>query len=146
MVASPGSGRKVLLLSDAFSSGSWTSGEFTPVDETAPVNAMAMSVGCYDSRKAPLEYRFARVTGRISIQVAQAMTSKNPDLELEYSLTADGRQLEAKNITFKGKAELSTDLGGVTVLRIAVRTIQGSSKDCNAGDAIALITSVVVEQ
>lgn len=145
--ANPGSGRKVLLLSDTFSRGDWGEGSYTPVDESSPVNAMAASIGCSSRTVEPIEFRFAKVTGRITVQVAQDMKSANPDLELEYSLTADGRQTEAKNINFKGRAELSSQLEGVTVLRIGVKLSPAQLQQCNrSGSANALITSIVVEQ
>lgn len=148
VVSSPGSGKQVLLLADAFDKGQWEEGSYTPANETAAVkNAMAISVRCTDDRLKPLEYRFAQVRGKITVQVAQDMRSTNPDLELEFALVADGRQLEAKNVKFKDKAELTTDLAGVTVLRIGVRAAPAMARSCPKYEpANALITSVTVEQ
>lgn len=144
-MATPGASRQVLLLSDAFDKGEWTSGSYTPANETAAVNnAIALSMYCNTRTIQWVEYRFAQVTGRIQVQVAQDMRSQASDAELEFSLEADGRQTEAKNIDFKGKAELSTDLAGVTVLKIGVRA--APTTPCRSGKTVnALITSIVIQ-
>lgn len=144
VAASPGVGKQVLVLSDAFDAGEWTAGSYTPANETAAVDAMATSVDCYTDELKPVEFRFARVEGTLLVQVAQDMRSENPDMEMEFALVADGRQVTTKNINFTSKAELSTDLAGVTVLRIGVRAAPGECR--NSDRASALITSVVVEQ
>lgn len=146
VVASPGSGRRELVLADAFDPGDWTEGSYTPANETTAVRAMATQVRCRTSRPETLEFRFAQVQGRLMVQVAQDMRSDSPDFELEFSLTADGRQVDVKNADFKGKPELSADLAGITVLRIGVQAAPGTANSGCEGSANALITSIVVEQ
>lgn len=143
-MATPGASRQVLLLSDAFDKGDWTEGSYTPANETETVNnAMALKLYCGDRSIEWVEYRFAQMTGRIQVQVAQDMRSEASDAELEFSLEADGRKTEAKNINFKGKAELSTDLAGVTVLKIGVRS--APNNPCRSKYVNALITSIVIQ-
>lgn len=147
VMGKPGSGKKKLVLADAFNPGQWTEGSYTPANETEPVSAMATEVRCGSRAAKTVEYRFAQVEGRLTAQVAQDMYSESPDLELEYSLTADGRQVDVKNGDFKGKPELSTDLAGVTVLRISVKGAPGTTNQCSSSQsANALITSVIIEQ
>lgn len=147
VVGSPGSGKKELVLADAFKPGDWTEGSYTPANETEAVKAMAAEVSCSARQAKELEYRFAQVQGRLTVQVAQDMRSVNPDMELEFALTADGRQVDVKNAEFTGKPELSTDLAGVTVLKIGVKPAPGTSNQCKGGNsANALITSAVIEQ
>lgn len=146
VVASPGVTRQVLLLSDAFDPGEWTEGSYTPANEPAPVNnAMALQLSCTSRSVQVVEYRFAQLTGRVAVQVAQDMRSEASDAELAFSLEADGRQIEAKNINFKDKAELSTDLAGVTVLKVGVRA--APSSPCRSSKTVnALITSIVIQK
>lgn len=147
VVGSPGSGEKELVLADAFNAGDWTEGSYTPANETAAVRAMATEVYCNSRQSKDVEYRFAQVEGRLTVQVAQDMRSASPDMELEFSLTADGRQVDVKNADFKGKPELSTELAGVTVLRIGVKPAPGMSGQCKSSQAAnALLTSVVIQQ
>ncbi|MDO5499511.1 MAG: hypothetical protein Q4F67_07515 [Propionibacteriaceae bacterium] len=145
VMASPGSGKQELVLADAFDRGRWSEGSFTPANETDAIRAMATTVDCYTSQPRMLEYRFAQVQGRIVVQVAQDMRSDSPDVEIEFSLTADGRQVAVQNANFTDKPELSAELSGVTVLRIGAKTAPGTRRQCN-GEANALVTSVVVEQ
>lgn len=143
----PGVGSKELVLADAFDAGEWTEGSYTPANQTAATRAMAAEVTCWSRDPKLLEYRFAQVQGRLRAQVAQDMRSPSPDVELEFSLIADGRQVDVKNADFKGQPELSADLAGVTVLRIGVKPAPGTADQCrNADTATALITSVIVEQ
>jgi hypothetical protein len=147
VVGSPGSGKKELVLADAFNPGDWTEGSYTPANETTAIKAMAAEVYCNTRQAKELEYRFAQVQGRLTVQVAQDMRSASPDMELEFSLTADGRQVDVKNAEFTGKPELSTDLAGVTVLKIGVKPVPGNSKQCTGSDTTnALITNVVIQQ
>lgn len=132
------------MLSDAFSEGDWTAGSYAPANETTAVDAMAVEVDCYTRQPQQVEYRFAQVRGQLAVEVAQDMRSASPDVEVEFSLEADGRQISAKNVKFKDKAELTTDLAGVTVLRIGAKTAPNQAA-CK-GTANALITSIVVEQ
>lgn len=136
----------MLLLSDAFDKGEWTEGSYTPANETATVNnALAYKMYCRSNASVQwVEYRFAQVTGRLHVAVAQDMRSEASDVELEFSLEADGRQIEAKNINFTGKAELSTDLAGVTVLKIGVRPAPGTRCNSTSKTITALITSIAI--
>lgn len=75
------------------------------------------------------------------------MRSVSADMELEFSLTANGRQVDVKNADFTGKPELSTDLAGVTVLKIGVKPAPGMTGQCSGRQtANALITSVVIKE
>lgn len=145
VVANPGERRQTLLLSDAFDKGEWVEGSYTPANETTTVNnAMAVDIYCGSKTVKSIEYCFAQMTGTIQIAVAQDMRSEASDAELEFSLMTDGRQIEAKNIDFTGKAVLSADLAGVTVLKVGVRpTAEGA---CQRQNVNALITSIVIER
>ena len=137
-----------MLLDDAFNPGYWKTGSYTPANETKPVaDAMAIEVGCETKAREPqyIEYRFSQVHGKLTVSVAQDINSKNSDHHLEFSLVANGRQVQATTINFTEKKDLPIDLAGVTVLKIGVRESPGSKK-CPDSTATALITRILLEQ
>lgn len=137
----PQNGTRTLTLADAFKPGNWKEGAFAPTGQT-PAQAMAITVDCYDSHNATtMEFRFSRATGKLQFTVAQGDTSNSSDAVLEWALTVDGRQTEAKTIGFKDTAVLSTDLTGVAAVKISAK--QKLDQRCT-GDVTALITKAVV--
>lgn len=105
MTATVSSGEQRLTLADAFSTGQWREAEFTPAGKPQPVSAMGTTVGCYsDGSLNTIELRFAQPTGRLVVDVAQAMNSRSSKERLEFSLDRDGRQADTKTINFTGVA------------------------------------------
>lgn len=138
-------GEQRLALADAFSTGEWSESEVTPAGKAQPQQAMQTVVDCYtDGTAQTIEYRFAQPTGRIVVDVAQAMNSPSAKERLAYSLQTDGRQADSKTIPFTGVATLSSSLAGVTVVTISVKA-QDSSSDYRCSDsATAVITKIAV--
>lgn len=141
-VAITSAGNKSLGLSDAFNPGGWTEGAYQPASTGKQQQAIAESVGCYVYNSAnQLEFRFASVPGTLKVAVAQELNSDSSDAQLEWSLYADGKQVDSKMIAFKESQELSTSLSGVAAVKILVK-----HKESNCtGSATALITAISVE-
>lgn len=149
VVASPGTGPQVLGLTDAFDPSGWTWGSYTPAGEATAVQAMAAGLNCYNEDGAAIEYRFSQVPGTLVVEVAQDMRSPSTDIEVEFSLMVDDRPAAVENVVFTGNAELTTDLAGVTVVKVIARPSPTAEKECASYDkkgTTALITSIVVQQ
>ncbi|MFV0373551.1 hypothetical protein [Microbacterium sp.] len=128
----------MLTLSDAKHAPGWSEGEHRVPGRADAVMAMAVEVRCYGSGES-LEFRFADQSGRLTFEVAQDLDSESSTVELEFSLTANGRAIESKRVAFDEHATLSTDLTGVSA---AILTVAGA--DCR-DTTTALVTSATVE-
>lgn len=130
-------GSRLLTLADAYNADSWEEGSFEVPKVPDPVQAIATTIGCYSDEE--LEFRFQLQSGSLSVAVAQSMDSKNPSVTLQFTLIADGRTVDVDKIAFDQQAVLTTQLDGVSVVKIvADRT--DSAGSCS--DTTALITSV----
>lgn len=133
---------KSLGLSNAFKSSGWTEGSYQPATTGTQQQAIATPVSCFSgSSSNQLEFRFASVPGTLKIQVAQDLNSDSSDAQLEWSLFADGRQVDTKLIGFKESQVLSADLSGVAAIKIQVKH---KEQNCT-GSATALITMLSIE-
>lgn len=127
------------MLADAFEDTGWTEGSHQLAGKQGSQQAIASRLYCHEPKL--LEYRFAQTHGTFNVAVAQDMLSPTSEDVLEFSLTADGRQVVTKTIAFKQTQKLSTSLEGIAVIKVGVK-INGS---CHGDGAIALLTRVWVE-
>lgn len=139
------SGEQRITLAEAVKHTKWHEGQYVPAGKGEGVPAMATEVSCYeDGSGTLLEMRFPDTIGKATLRatVAQGMDSRSWTERLEYTLQTDGRQADTKNIDFKGKAELSAPLSGVTVATIWVKPVTGSADYQCTDSATALITKL----
>ncbi|KQU28767.1 hypothetical protein ASH04_22355 [Rhodococcus sp. Leaf233] len=131
------SGKQSLTLADAQKTTSWREGSFDVPKVAGPVQAIATDVGCYSTRE--LEFRFSLQTGVLNVAVAQSQDSENSSVSLQFSLLADNRSVDVKKIGFDQQAVLSTQLDGVSVVKVLVDRVDGVG---SCSDTTALLTSV----
>lgn len=139
------SGEQVLVLADAFHADAWSEGEYTRAGQSQPQKAMKAEIDCYvDGRGASIEMRLAQPTGRMLVDVAQAMDSESSGERLEFSLYTDSRLADSKTIPFTGTATLSAPLAGVAVVVVGVTPAEKTADyECGA-EATALITKMAI--
>lgn len=138
------SGEQRLTLSDAFDAGRWREADFTRAGQATPQPAIQATISCYSSSPETIEMRFAQPTGRLDVDVAQAMDAPSSGESIEFALTTDGRQADSKTIPFQGVATLSAPLSGVTVVHITAQNAARASGASCSDDTSALITRLVI--
>lgn len=131
-----------LGLKDAFDHGRWVEGSYRPAGRAEEVVGAVAHLTCGGSPSV-MEYRFAQTTGKLRVTAAHDMLSPGADAVIEFRLTADGRQAQTKNLTFKESAELTVDLSGVAVVTVEAKQIRDPQKNCGK-DAVALVYKMSV--
>ena len=130
-----------LTLEDAFSNSDWEYGSFTPVNSKERVPAFAATLDCNEETR--LEFRVQLDQGQIVADIAQDLQSPSPNEEIEFTITADGRAVEAVSIKFKERDKISTKLEGVSV--VVISATNDSSRDGSCQPATALLTSLRID-
>lgn len=131
------SGKQSLTLADAQETTGWREGSFDVPKVADPVQGIATEVGCYSTRE--LEFRFSLQSGVLNVGVAQSLDSSNSSVTLQFSLLADSRSVDVKKIAFDQQAMLSTQLDGVSVVKVLVDRVDGAG---SCSETTALLTSV----
>lgn len=137
IVGPPRGGSMELGLADAKNASDWREGNFQVPGESEALTAMGATLYCRDT--ADLEFRFAKQSGDVVFKVAQDLDSDSSAVVFEFSLLANGRTVDSKQIAFDQSAELKAPLTGVSAVILRV----GTTKDCS-GRATALVTSATV--
>lgn len=133
------SGKQSLSLADAQATNSWEEGSFDVPKMREPVQAIATNVGCYSDRT--LEFRFSLESGQLNVTAAQSQDSRSSSVVLQFSLLADGRSVDVKKVAFDQQAVLTTQLDGVSVVKVHVERVD-SPGSCD--ETTALLTSVEI--
>lgn len=139
VIGQPTSDSQNLTLADAFNAPQWEEASRQPAGKRDSIQAISQMVYC--GNNASLEYRFAESTGTLKFTAMQGMASQSSTNTLAFSILADGRTVQAKNVTFKQQAELSAPLSGVAVINIVV---EGTRDRACENSAEALITKLRV--
>jgi|GEM_PF-3310361 len=138
IVPFPSTGPVKLGLSDAMrSEGGWEEHSFRVPGQNDRMTAMGASISC---GTAEVEYRFTNQTGKVTFDVAQSLDSKSSSIVLEFTLTANGKTIETKQIAFDETAQLAVDLTGRSAVILSAKQASRCSDSTTA-----LITSVVVQ-
>lgn len=132
-------GKQKLTLADAHDPAGWQEGSFEVPQVEDSAQAIAVDVGCYSAEK--VEFRFSRQSGTLKVAVAQAMSSDNSAITLQFTLLADKRSVDVKKIGFTEQAVLETQLDGVSVVEILVDRADGMG---SCAETTALLTSVEI--
>jgi hypothetical protein len=133
-------GEQSLTLADAQATSTWVEGSYDVPKVADPVQAIAAEVGCYNDRQ--LEFRFSLQSGTLNVAVAQSQDSENSAVSLQFTLVADGRSVDVQKIAFDQQAILSTQLDGVSVVRVLVERVDSPGSCSNT---TALLTSVSID-
>lgn len=139
VIGQPTSDSQDLTLADAFNAPQWEEASRQPAGKKESIQAISQMIYC--GSNASLEYRFAESTGTLKFTAMQGMASQSSTNTLAFSILADGRTVQAKNVTFKQQAELSAPLSGVAVINIVV---EGTRDRACENSAEALITKLRV--
>lgn len=133
------SGKKELTLADAFEPEDWQEGSFDVPKVAEPVKAIAIGVGC--NYQEMLEFRFSLQTGTLSVSVAQSLDSRSSTATLEFNLEADRVSQDVKKISFDQQTVLTTQLDGVSVVRIYVKQVD--KQGCDTATALLTLLEIV---
>lgn len=129
-----------MRLADIFAHEDWQEGRYLTAKTPSGEQAMALPITKCDETGS-LEIRLAGVTGKASIDVAQALDSVSSKVTLEFTLLADQRRVETKLVKFNQQATLSTSLDGVSALELQVKPAPGVTS-C---PVTAVVTRYVIE-
>lgn len=132
-------GRQSLTLADARATNDWREGSFNVPSGTEPVKGIAAEVTCYSD--PVIEFRFSRQKGNLLVNVAQDLDSKSSSMSVEFTMFADGRSVDVKQIDFASQAQLLTQLDGVSVIKI---TANSKAATGNCQETTALLTAVQI--
>ncbi|MCE1178338.1 MAG: hypothetical protein LWW86_04825 [Micrococcales bacterium] len=136
---------QTLTRSQVFDPGQWEEGSYSSAVTGKEAPALAVSVPCTSYEEQALELRVSQAEGELTADVAQALDSPSSSSELQFSLHADGRQVDVAKIRFKERATLKTDLAGVGAVVLSVKQVVDEKTPCRE-EATALITSLQIAE
>lgn len=117
VIVGGGASQQLLTLDDVFSASGWEEGEIEIPGSEAPIQR-AMYRTISSGNEASIELRFRQPQGTLSIEVAQASTSKHIDVPVQWRLSADGRLVDIQTVFFGERRTMSLDLTGVAAVTL----------------------------
>lgn len=114
-----------LTLADIFSAEYWKEGAIEIPNTEAPIQRAIYTDVDNDGRS--MELRFRQKQGTLTIEVAQALMSRNSDVPVEWRLSADGRLVETQTVLFNERQTMSLDLTGVSAVILEAISSRGET-------------------
>ena len=135
-ITPPPSSQSELTLVDSWShSAGWDERMYQVPGSANAVMGMWVTMSCNASES--IEFRIASGTGRVEFNVAQDLGSRDSDVVLNFTLSANGNVVDTKQVAFTESAQLVSDLNGVSNIVLEV-----SQEQCDRS-ATAVVTATI---